>query len=122
MGRFSYDLSYWRYYDINPSAQTGDAILTLAFAPIETFSIGTTLKYNTTTKVRNASLNANWGINDALSLDLTAGQVNKGGPRYWVAASTYTFNDAFSATLAYHKNNTVKGRAVLSLDYSFSLR
>jgi uncharacterized protein (TIGR02001 family) len=122
VGQFSYDLGYAHYFDINPSADSGDLILSMAFAPAETFSVGTKIKYNHVLKTTNASLNTNWGITDALSADLTVGKVNKGGVRYWVAGTTYALNDSFSATLAYHKNNTVKGRAVVSMDYSFSVR
>jgi uncharacterized protein (TIGR02001 family) len=122
IGKFSYDVSYAHYFDFNPSADSGEFILSMAFAPVEAFSIGTKIKYNHVTKLTNTSLNTSWGITDALSADLTLGRVNKGGPRYWVASTSYAFNDSFSATLAYHKNNTVKGKAVFSVDYSFSLR
>lgn len=122
IGQFSYDISYAHYFDINPSADSGEFILSMAYAPVETFSIGTKIKYNHVFKTINTSLTAGWGVTEDLSLELTAGRVNKGGPRYYVASASYAFNDSFSTTLAYHKNNRVKGTVVLSLDYSFSLR
>ena len=124
VGMFNYDVSYARYFYRNPNSYDGEMILRVGIAPAETFSLGAQFKSNYITKDKNYSLTANWDVIDNLSLSATAGKVDSTAApsNYYIVSSSYAITDELSASLAYHKNSTAKGLAVLSLSYAFSMQ
>lgn len=135
VGKFSYDLSYWRYYynhmtDEEPIYK--DVVLSLGFAPTEQFSFGTTLKHNTESgedKVTNAMLFADYAINDKFGLSASWGNVNYTGSDsdydYWSVGGSYAVNDDLSVSLSFNDTNR-DGQddsiVIVALDYAFSLK
>lgn len=133
IGKFSYDLSYARYY-YNEMADGEhvyrDVVLSLGYAATEQFSFGTTLKHNTESgdeRVLNSSIFADYAVNDKIGLSAAFGNVNYKDANaadydYWSVGGSYALNDALSVSLSWNDTNRDgedDGIAILALDYSF---
>jgi uncharacterized protein (TIGR02001 family) len=123
VGGLAYDVGYARYIYFGPRKNCcGELYLNLDATLADAFSLGTSVKYDPTARVSNISMGAGLALDDALSFDANIGKISRGGQRYWSMGATYTFNDSVSASLAWHDTNISRGLAVLSVDYSFSIR
>ena len=123
IGNFSYDVGYARYFLRSPNSVSGEFILSAGVQVTDTVAVGGTVKYDPSAKVYNISANGGMSVTDAVSVDLTIGGVTSGGGfKYGILGVNYAVTPDLTATLAYHDSSVSKGRAVLSLDYSFSIR
>lgn len=123
VGGLSYDVGYARYIYFGPRDNCcGELYMNLDADLAHNFSLGTSVRYDPSARVSNVSLGAGVALDDALSFDANLGKISKGGQRYWSVGTTYGFNENVSASLRWHDTNISKGLAVLSVDYSFSLR
>ena len=133
IGKFSYDLSYARYY-YNEMADDEhvyrDVVLSLGYAATEQFSFGTTLKHNTESgdeRVLNSAIFADYALNDKFGLSATFGNVNYKAADaadydYWSIGGSYALNDALSVSVSWNDTNRDgedDGIAIVALDYSF---
>jgi uncharacterized protein (TIGR02001 family) len=123
VGKFSYDVGYARYFYQNPRVDCcGEIIVNLGYAPTDALSLGVRVAHDPKAKVTNTSVSAGYAINDKISLEAKYGKLNKGGHKYWSVGGSYALNDSLGLGVAYHDTSITKGRAVVSLDYSFSFR
>lgn len=133
IGKFSYDLSYARYYYnemYDGEYVYRDVVLSLGYAASEQVSVGTTLKHNTQSgdeRVLNSSIFADYAVNDKIGLNATFGNVNYNAIGvadydYWSIGGSYALSDALSFTLSWNDTNrdgADDAIAIVALDYSF---
>lgn len=133
IGKFSYDLSYWRYYysDMDDGEHVyRDVVLTLGYAPTEEFSFGTTLKHNAESgdaRVLNTAIFADYAVNDKFGIGASLGKVNFKDAAaddydYWSVGGSYALSDALALSLSWNdtnRNGEDDALVIAALDYSF---
>ena len=123
IGIFAYDVGYARYFYRGPSWDCcGEITLDLSVTPVEQFTVGLDIAHDPSADVTNSAVYASFAPMDKITLDATYGEINKGGHSYWSVGAGYAVTDSLGLSLAYHDTDISKGLAVLSLDYSFSIR
>lgn len=124
VGKFSYDIGYYRYYYRNPSVNCcGEAILSLGYAPVDSLALGLSIARDPVADYWDTTLTVDYALNDKFGLSGSYGSVTNGGAEYWSFGGTYSINDNVSITGAWHDNDVnTDGIFVVSLDTSFSIR
>jgi uncharacterized protein (TIGR02001 family) len=122
IGNFSYDVGYARYFLRDPNSASGEFILSAGVQVTDAAAVSGQVKYEPDNKIFNISATGSMSVTDAVSVDMTIGGVSNAGGRYGILGVNYSVTPDLTATLAYHDSTIGKGRAVLSLDYNFSIR
>lgn len=122
IGNFNYDVGYARYFLRDPNSVSGEFILSAGVQVTDTASVSGQVKFDPKTEIYNISASGGLTITEAVSVDMTIGGLSNAGGRYGILGVNYSVTPELTATLAYHDSSVGKGRAVLSLDYNFSIR
>lgn len=116
----SYDIGYYRYIYDNSGNCCGEIILSMGIPLTPSITMTPQLAYDPETEVADYSFAFDVAVNDRIGLSALAGVVDE-SHRYYKVGASYALNDSTYLDLSWHDTNIDKGRAVLSLNYDFTL-
>ena len=122
VGKFSYDLSYARYFYRSPSVNCcGEVILSMGVAATDALSLGVRFAHDPVADVTNSRLTLDYAVNDKIGISAAAGTISNAHD-YWSVGGSYAISDNVSLSASWNDTSITKGLAVVALDVSFNLR
>lgn len=120
--QLSYDIGYARYFYDSTGNDSGEIIGQLTFSPSAKFDLTGYAAYDPSNELWNYRAEADFGVNDRVSLHGQYGHSEFWGHDYWLVGGSYAFNDFAAANVTYHgTDNDVLGDAgwVATLSFVF---